>query len=147
VKLLTFLARRFAWTPHARTLDGASGVPEAPDATSAPPSGSVEDAVVVFVHAEARDEEPERRRSTLDHAKKHVEWLARKREMKRVVLHSFAHLGGASASSAFGESWMSELAARLEARGYTVARTPFGWTNAWELSVHGESIAKVWKDI
>lgn len=143
MKLLTFMARRFAWTPFAATLEpDAAGAP-----ASAPPPGSVDDAIVVFVHAEARDEEPERRRSTLDHARKHVEWLARKREMKRVVLHSFAHLGGASATSAFGESWMSELAAKLEVRGYTVARTPFGWTNAWELSVHGEGIAKVWKDI
>ena len=73
--------------------------------------------------------------------------LARKREVGSVVLHSFAHLGGTSASPEFGEAWLGDLARKLEARGYAVARTPFGWTNAWEMAVHGESIAKVWKEI
>lgn len=103
--------------------------------------------VVVFVHAETRDESDERRKSTLDHARKHVEWLARKKATQNVVLHSFAHLGGQSSSTEFGRAWMEELGAKLALRGYTVATTPFGWTSAWDMSVHGEGIAKVWKEI
>src|SRR5205809_3128211 len=41
LKLLSFLARRFAWTPHASAL---------PSADSPPSGGAVSDAVVVFVH-------------------------------------------------------------------------------------------------
>lgn len=138
MKLLTFLAGRFSWSPHAGTLE---------DAGERPPDGVVSDCVVVFVHAEARDEPPDRARSTLDHARKHIEWLARKKCAKNVVLHSFAHLGGDSASPAFGRTWMQDLGVRLTARGYAVSFTPFGWTNAWDMAVHGEGFAKVWKDI
>jgi Archaea-specific editing domain of threonyl-tRNA synthetase len=138
LKLLTFLAQRFSWSPHSTTLEGAG---------ERPPDGAVSDCVVVFVHAEARDETPERTKSTLDHARKHVEWLARKKEAKNVVLHSFAHLGGESASHAFGRAWMEELGTKLTARGFAVSFTPFGWTNAWDIAVHGEGFAKVWKDI
>jgi hypothetical protein len=138
VRLLTFLARRFTWSPFAATIEGA---PERP------PDGAVEDCVVVFVHAETRDETPERAKSTLDHARKHVEWLARKKEAKNVVLHSFAHLGGEGASVEFGKKWMEDLGAKLGSRGYAVTTTPFGWTNAWDMSVHGEGIAKVWKEL
>jgi hypothetical protein len=138
MRLLTFLAARFAFSPHAATL---------PNAGDPPPPSSVNDAVVVFVHAEKRDEEAERRKSVLDHARKHVEWLARKKDARNVVLHSFAHLGGDSSSPEFGESFLTELGAKLESRGYSVTRTPFGWTNAWEMAVHGEGFAKVWKEI
>ncbi len=138
MKLLTFLARRFTWSPHAQTV-GEVG--------ERPPDGAVDDCVVVFVHAESRDDTDERRKSTLDHARKHVEWLARKKETKNVVLHSFAHLGGESSTPEFGQRWMEELAAKLTSRGYVVSLTPFGWTNAWDMSVHGEGVAKVWKDL
>ena len=46
MKLLTFLARRFAWEGFERTL---------PDAPEEVPSGSAEEAVVAFVHLEAID--------------------------------------------------------------------------------------------
>lgn len=138
MKLLTFLASEFSWTPHASTL---------PDAGAPPPPGLVRDCVVVFVHSEVRDETPERARSTLDHARKHIEWLARKKDARNVVLHSFAHLGGESSSPDFGRTWMEDLGAKLSARTYTVSFTPFGWTNAWNIAVHGEGYAKVWKDL
>src|SRR6187401_1728266 len=138
MRLLSFLAARFAFSPHAATLANAS---------EPPPASSVNDAVVVFVHAEKRDEDPERRKSVLDHARKHVEWMARKKDAKNVVLHSFAHLGGDSSSPEFGDGFLIELGQKLESRGFSVTRTPFGWTNAWEMSVHGEGFAKVWKEI
>ncbi len=138
MKLLTFLARRFAWQPHAATLPGAE---------AAPAGGECTDCVVAFVQAEARDEGDERWKSTQEHARKHVEWLARKRDARTVVLHSFAHLGGTSAAPEFGERWLRALAERLVARGYAVRSTPFGWTNPWQIDVEGDAIAKVWKEI
>jgi hypothetical protein len=138
VKLLTFLAARFAWRPHARTLPGEA---------EAPPSGEAAEAVVAFVHAEGRDFEEAARERTLRHATKHVQWLAGKRGAREVVLHSFTHLGGAPADPAMAEAWMGDLRAKLERKGFRVQTTPFGWTCAWTLEVHGESIAKVWKEI
>jgi hypothetical protein len=138
MKLLTFQAARFAWRPHARTLPGDAEEPAADEAA---------DAVVVFVDAEEKDFEPEARSRALRHATKHVQWLANKRGLRSVVLHSFTHLGGAGGDPGQAEAWMTELGLKLESKGYTVRTTPFGWTCAWTLEVFGESLAKVWKEI
>ena len=45
----------------------------------------------------------------------------------------------------FARAWLDDLALRLEAKGYGVRATPFGFTCAWTLEVYGESLAKVWK--
>jgi len=140
MKLLTFQAARFAWRPHERTLA------EAKD-DSGPDGGAVEAAVVAFVHAEAGDFPPEARARAIRHATKHLQWLANKRGLRNVVLHSFTHLGGEACHPAEAESLLGELRERLESKGYAVRTTPFGFTCAWTLEVYGESLAKVWKAI
>ena len=59
----------------------------------------------------------------------------------------FADLGGDSSSPEFGDGFLIELGQKLGSRGFNVTRTPFGWSNAWEMSAHGEGFAKVWKEI
>jgi nucleotide-binding universal stress UspA family protein len=141
MRILTFQAQRFAWRPHERTLDGS-------ESGGAPAEmRSVDHAVVAFVHAQTSDESPEARERTLRHATKHIQWLANKRSLANVVLHSFTHLAADTASAAFAEAWLADLAAKLSKKGYTVSSTPFGYSCAWELSVFGESLAKVWKEI
>ena len=141
MRILTFQAERFAWRPHERTLERS----DAPGASG--DARSVRDAVVAFVHAQACDEEPVARERTLRHAAKHIQWLANKRSLENVVLHSFTHLAADSASAAFAAAWLADLGAKLEKKGYQVSSTPFGYSCAWELSVFGESLAKVWKEI
>jgi hypothetical protein len=63
------------------------------------------------------------------------------------VLHAFAHLGGQAASASFTEAFMREIAQRLGETGYSVRQTPFGYFCEWDLSVYGDSLAKVWKEI
>jgi Archaea-specific editing domain of threonyl-tRNA synthetase len=138
VKLLCFQARRFAWRGHSKTLD---------DAEDEPPAGAADDAVVVFFHAERKDEEPDERASVFRKTLKHVKWLANKRELRNVVLHSFTHLGAENAAPDFARGFVAELTERLEGTGYAVQSTPFGWFCAWELAVFGESLAKVWKEV
>lgn len=146
MKILTFQAERFAWRPHTRTLPSVAGA----DSDSAGPAAAVQsvtDAVVAFVHAEPKDQAPEARDRALRHAAKHIQWLANKRDLRSVVLHSFTHLSAETADAAFAETFLSDLGAKLEKKGYRVSTTPFGYTCAWELSVFGESLAKVWKEI
>lgn len=112
-----------------------------------PAAGEVSEAVVVFVHAQVADQTDDARSRALRHAQKHVTWLANKRALESVVLHSFTHLGGTNAEPEFARAFLVELAAVLARKGYRVSATPFGWTCAWDLSVHGESLAKVWKEI
>lgn len=138
MKLLTFLAPRFAWRAEVQSL---------PEVPAAPLEGEVRDAVVVFVHAVAGDEEPEADRRALRHALKHVKWLAGKRDLRRAVLHSFTHLAGEHAPPEHARDFLDRLQARLEGAGFEVVQTPFGYSCAWDLSVHGESLAKVWKEI
>ena len=138
MKLLTFQASRFGWKSFSKTLETASD--EEVDET-------VEDAVVVFLHAEAKDVDPEERKRAFKHTLKHVKWLANKRELRNVVLHSFTHLGAENAPPDFAEEFLQALAERLRSTDYDVWTTPFGWFCSWDLAVHGDSLAKVWKEI
>ena len=138
MKLLTFQARRFSWKGHSKTL---------PSASDEEVDELVTNAVVVFLHAEAKDEPADERARAFKHTLKHVKWLANKRGFRNVVLHSFTHLGAESAPAEFAEAFIDELAARLRATGYEVWSTPFGWFCSWDLAVLGDSLAKVWKEV
>jgi len=136
MKLLTFQAKRFWWRSFSKTLEDAEDVAVEQE---------VFDAVVAFYQIEAAD--AAERASVFRQALKHLKWLANKRAMRTIVLHSFTHLGGENAEPAFAQALIEELAARLRETGYDVWITPFGYFNEWDLSVYGESLAKVWKQI
>ena len=51
------------------------------------------------------------------------------------------------ADPVFAQAFMERLAERLRGSDYEVWITPFGWFCEWGLDVHGESLAKVWKEI
>jgi hypothetical protein len=138
MKLLTFQASRFGWKSFSKTLESASD--EKVDEV-------VHDAVVVFLHAEAKDADPDERKRVFRHALKHVKWLANKRELKNVVLHSFTHLGAENAPPEFAAPYIDERGERRRTTGYTVWSTPFGWFCSWDLAVHGDSLAKAWKEV
>lgn len=138
MKVLTFQARRFRWKSFSKTLEQASDEEVEEE---------VHDAVVAFLHAEAKDEAEDERKRVLRHVLKHVKWLANKRGMKNVVLHSFTHLGAGNADATFARDLIDELAERLGGTGYSVSTTPFGWFCEWDLAVYGESLAKVWKEV
>ena len=138
MRLLCFHAKRFWWKPFERTLA---------DAPAQAAETAVGEAVVAFVHVEQSDVVPEREPSVFRQTLKHLKWLANKRQRHTVVLHSFTHLGGDSAEPAAAHALLTRLAERLRETGYETHVTPFGWFNEWDLSVHGESLAKVWKQI
>ncbi|CAM2007939.1 threonyl-tRNA synthetase editing domain-containing protein [Acanthopleuribacter pedis] len=135
MKLLMYMAHAFSWQPYQKTLD---------DSDAAQVTGTAEEAVVVFLHAEAFDEANPKLVTKLV---KHIKWLANKRDLKTVVLHSFAHLAATNADPGFTQETMRAAEARLAAVGYRVLQTPFGYTCAWQLSVYGESLGKVFKEI
>lgn len=136
MKLLMFQARRFRFKSFRKT------VPESADRDT---EEEVEDVAVIFVHAEAEDEP--RRDKVLSTALRNIRWLANKRKLKNVALHSFTHLSTSKAEAEFARRFLEGLADRLRAAGYGVTLTPFGYTCEWDLSVYGESLAKVFKAI
>ncbi len=136
MKLLMFLARQFTFRPFEKSL---------PEAGEGGGEVSVQDAAVIWVHAEPQDEADPAGLETK--FVKNVKWIAGKRGFRNVVLHSFTHLAETSASPQFAEAFLQSAAERLRNTGYQVALTPFGWVCAWELSVYGESLAKVFKSL
>jgi hypothetical protein len=143
MRLLCFQAKRFGWRSHERALDEVGGEPLA----EVEVDDAMAECVVVFAHAEQRDEPDAARKRALQHALKHTKWLCNKRGLRRVVLHSFTHLGAISATPEFAQGFLEELAERLRGGGYEVGCTPFGHLCEWSLDVHGESLAKVYKEI
>jgi hypothetical protein len=138
MKLLCFQAKRFRWKTHSKTLA------DAPDQDV---EETVESALVAFLHLETQDAEEQRQNSIQRRTLKHLKWLANKRQLENMVLHSFAHLGAQTAAPEFAERFIAVLAERLRETGYRVWITPFGYFCEWDLSVYGESLAKVWKEI
>ncbi len=147
VKLLIFQARHFSWKAFSKTLESAPDVESSSGSEGdEAPRHRVEDAVVVFFHAEAKDEGEDESQRIFKRSLKHIKWIAGKRKMTSVVLHSFTHLGGENAAPEFAQTFMERLDERLSGTGYEVARTPFGYFCEWDLAVYGESLAKVWKE-
>lgn len=136
MRMLTYQARHFAWQPFLKNVESAKDNSE---------SGEVKDAVVAWMHAEASDPNDDAR--VFRHCLKHIKWIANKRQLKTVVLHFFAHLGGESSEPEYAEDFISRLAERLRSTGYTVYTTPFGYFCSWQLDVYGDSLAKVYKSI
>lgn len=137
MKLLCFQSKRFRWKTHSRTL---------PDVPEQEIEEEVSEGLVVFVQVEASDD-GDGRASILRQTLKHLKWLANKRKIKNIILHSFSHLGGDAASPSFAEAFLTDLANRLRQTRYNVWVTPFGYFCEWDLSVYGDSLAKVWKEI
>jgi hypothetical protein len=134
MKLLMFQAKRFRFRTFEKILEQ---VPEL-DLEE-----EIHEAAVIFLQAEGRDEE--NLDSIFSKTLKNIKWLANKRGLKKVVLHSFTHLGGETAAPEFARAFLERLAERLRGTGYQVWITPFGYVCEWDLSVYGESLAKVFK--
>lgn len=136
MKLLMFQARRFRFRSYLKTLS------EAPDEEIEKDLSHV---AVIFVHVEAED--ASRRDKLISKMLKNVKWLANKKRLENVALHSFTHLSDSKAEPKIAHSMLEDLAGRLNASGYCVHLTPFGYTCEWDLEVYGESIAKVFKSL
>lgn len=135
MKLLLFQAKKFYWSSFSKTLDD---VPEQ-EVTE-----TVHDAVVIFFHAEAEDEQKPKLETKVV---KNIKWLANKRRLQNIVLHSFTHLSASTASAGFAQDLLNRLEERLTNTGYRVWQTPFGYFCEWELAVFGDSLAKVFKEL
>ena len=138
MKLLVFLAENFEY--HASERGSPLGA-EQPD----PSEGRVDDTIVAFVQCEPRDEE--RGDAVLKQAVKYFRWFSRKREVSRLVLHSFAHLAEERSSPEFARDLLQELGGRLGGHGFEVHHTPFGWSLQWTMSVEGHGYAKTFKSL
>lgn len=136
MKLLMFNTKEFWYKTFERTIEAAEDFEE---------EEKIENTLVIFINAEKEDEEKSGK--VVKKAVGNIAWLARKTDRRRVVLHAFAHLSSSKSSVEFAEKTIKNIKDKLEAKGYDVSTTPFGYFLEFKIHVMGESLAKVWKDI
>ena len=136
MRLLVFHAESFRFRSEQRSSELGTETPS-PDSTE------ITDALVAFIHCEPSD--AGRRDAVIKQAVKYFEWLFRKRELSKLLLHSFAHLDEERAPPAVAKDVLNTLAEQLRAKGYDVLETPFGWSLSWTLATPGHPYAKTFK--
>lgn len=135
MKMLMFHVREFWWSTHTRNLETEEEREE--EGESPGP------AILAWIQVESHDlDDPS---GAARKAAKNLKWHARKVDVPRVVLHSFAHLSDDRADPAASQTVLDDIGARLEGVGYEVLSTPWGYFNEFRMHVEGPGIAKVWK--
>lgn len=104
----------------------------------------IEDVVLCLIHVEPEDEESKGKKITK--LIKNIKWLCGKLNRKRVLLHSFAHLGEKKASPEFGKDVLKSAEERLRNAGYEVFQTPFGWFLDFESKWLGHPLGRIYKE-
>ena len=129
-------ANRFAFRTRLISLDS---VPETDE------QKIIENAVVVFIHVEEKDEENLSNFETK--LIKNLKWEARKNNTERIVLHSFTHLSESKATPEITKQLLDNSEQRLKKAGYKVYQTPFGYFLDLDVDAPGTPLARLFKDI
>ena len=135
MKLLMIFCEKFGYQPRMKTLD------DAPDITK---GMEFNNAVVGFIHLEAKDEENANYIETK--LIKNLKWAARKNETNRIILHSFAHLSESKAAPQLTKTIFDSAEKRLDDSGYEVSQTPFGYFLDLDLQAPGHPLARLFKE-
>lgn len=134
MRVLFWYCDCFNWTPAIKTL------PNVPDADPAENNATV----VAFVHVEPKDLETGSSAETK--LIKNAKWLARKWKIKRVVFHSFTHLGQEKADPEEAQLLLNRAHERLQNAGYSIDQTPYGYFLDLEIKAPGHPLARVYKE-
>ncbi|MBM74758.1 MAG: hypothetical protein CMK59_05110 [Proteobacteria bacterium] len=134
MKALLHQASYFSWQAENQTLLFKDTEPQ-------PMHGEVTEALVAWLQIEAHDNDNHTK--SLRKIAKQIKWCAKKRQLNKIVLHSFAHLGGTKSNPEYAQGFLCDLEARLMENGYQVQQTPFGWSCSWKLNTYGNSTAKI----
>jgi threonyl-tRNA synthetase len=114
-------------------------------ADETPPTVRVEEALVVFAASEKADEpEPE---AVAERAVAAVIDVARRLGEQTVVLHSFAHLFVELSTPATAKAILDKMQSALEAQGYSVQQSAFGWFNRLEMRAKGHPLSRVARQV
>lgn len=134
MRVLFWYCTRFAWDPALKTIE------EAPDAAS----DHREKVVVAFVHVEPGDLEEGSSAETK--LVKNAKWVARKWELKEIILHSFTHLGESKAEPDEARALLFRAEQRLQGAGYRCTQTPWGYFLDLEMNAPGHPLARIFKE-
>ena len=133
MRVLFWYCQRFKWTPALKSLE---------DSKPAYPAEN-ENSIVAFIHVEPQDVQENHTAETK--LVKNTKWLARKWSTRRIILHSFSHLGELKADPAQAQLLLERAEKRLQNAGYTVMQTPYGYFNDLEIEAPGHPLARIYK--
>lgn len=135
MKLLVLHCDHFSLSPEVQTLDNAD-----PAKTQ-----RFDQALVALCQVEKHDED--RLTKSVNHAYKNLKWLSRKRDCQTIVIHSFAHLSDSKSEPEVGQQALTRLYEKLLINGLDAHITAFGHSNALDLQVQGDALAKYFNSI
>ena len=105
----------------------------------------VGEALVVFAASEKADEpKPD---AVAERAVAAVMDVARRLGEQTIVLHSFAHLFVELSTPAIAKAILDQMQAALEAQGYSVQQSAFGWFNRLEMRAKGHPLSRVARQV
>lgn len=105
----------------------------------------VEEVLVVFISFEKRDEEKEAESAKALVA--NVDEIAKKVEVRRVVLYPYAHLSSSLAKQSTSLQILHTSESMLSGMGYEVHASPFGWYKSFNISCKGHPLSELSREI
>ena len=134
MRILFWYCEKFSWVAAMKTIADA---PEAKD-------GDYENVLVAFIHVEPKD--VLEGSSSAKKLLKNIKWLAKKWDNKKVILHSFTHLGEEKADSAEALDLLNQIELRLTNVAYDVIQTPYGYFLDLDMKAKGHPLARIYKE-
>lgn len=134
MRILFWYCDKFAWMPAMKTIESA------PNAKG----GEHHNILVAFIHIEPKDviEGSSSEKKLL----KNIKWLAKKWEDKKVILHSFTHLGEEKADANEALELLNRVEIRLRNVDYEVIQTPYGYFLELDMQAKGHPLARIYKE-
>ncbi len=104
----------------------------------------VENALVLFISMEKRDEASQRliKRSIIE-----IEKITTQLKISNIVIIPFAHLFGQLSTLEFAFESFKEIESILKLKGFSVIRLPFGWFNELEMKAKGHPLSRISRTI
>lgn len=135
MRIIYWYMDEFSYHPAVKNLESAETISQ---------GATFKNAIVAFIHGEEKDEENASKAETK--LIKNIKWLSGKLECKQIILHSFAHLGESKCSPEFLKGLFDRAQDRLQAVGFAVEQTPFGYFLDISMAAPGKSLARVYKE-
>jgi threonyl-tRNA synthetase len=114
-------------------------------ADAEPRAVSISDGLVVFAAVEKADEADSD--GAAARAAQAIAEVARQLGAHDLVLHSFAHLFVELSAPATAQALLQALQRLLEADGYHVGQSAFGWFNRLEMRAKGHPLSRVARQV
>jgi len=134
MRVLFWYCEKFSWKPTIKTLEDYPNADE----------DERQNVVVAFIHVEPKDTQDGAGSETK--LVKNAKWLARKWDVKTILLHSFTHLAEEKAEPDDAKGVLDRVQGRLETAGYEASQTAYGYFNDLSIEAKGHPLARIFKE-